>query len=241
MHPDLLDWLANEFVASGWSIKHMHRLIMNSATYRQGSRSEPGLIDHDPENRLLGRFSIRRLEAEAIRDSLLAVTGELDRTIGGSLFKAENMKRVTMLPTDSVYGSFRRSVYLPSVRVRSYQMFSIFDVSDSGQHVAQRSQTMVAQQALFLMNNPFVIDRSKALADQLMSRSVSFEERLDWLHQILYGRRVTEQEILTLSAAFVVLTENEKAESADSRAVELTAWQHIIHTMFCSNEFIHIR
>ncbi len=106
-------------------------------------------------------------------------------TIGGTLFKAENMKRVKMQPTDPDYGSFRRSVYLPSVRVRSYQMCSIFDVSDSGQHVAQRSQTIVAQQALFLMNNPFVLSRSKTLAGQLMSMSANFEEQLDWLHQTL--------------------------------------------------------
>jgi hypothetical protein len=240
-HPQLLDWLANEFVETGWSIKHMHRLIMNSATYRQSSRIAPAMTGRDPENRLLGRFPIRRLEAEAIRDSLLAVAGELDRTIGGSLFKAENMKRVTTLPTDPVYGSSRRSVYLPSVRVRSYQMFSIFDVSDSGQHVAQRSQTMVAQQALFLMNNPFVIDRAKVLAGQLMSRSARFEEQLDWLHRTLFGRPATDREAITLSAAFTELTDEEMPGRKDSEAGALSVWQHIIHTMLCSNEFIHIR
>ncbi|MFT5327848.1 MAG: hypothetical protein ACI8P0_005754 [Planctomycetaceae bacterium] len=128
-HPQLLDWLANEFVSSGWSIKHMHRLIMNSATYRQSSRMARAMADQDPGNRLLGRFPIRRLEAEAVRDSLLAVTGELDRTIGGSLFKSENMKRVTMLPTDPVYGSYRRSVYLPSVRVVRRQL--VVRISDN--------------------------------------------------------------------------------------------------------------
>ena len=240
-HPQLLDWLANEFVENGWSIKHMHRLLMNSATYRQNSRFERAMADRDPENRLIGRFPIRRLEAESIRDSLLAVTSELDRTVGGSLFKAENMKRVTMLPTDPVYGSFRRSVYLPSVRVRSYQMFSIFDVPDSGQHVAQRSQTMVAQQALFLLNNPFVIDRTNILARQLTNQPARFEEQLDRLHRVLYGRPVTDREALRLSAAFTELTDQEQAEANDSKAVALFAWRHIIHTMLCSNEFIHIR
>jgi len=240
-HPELLDWLANEFVESGWSIKHMHRLIMNSATYRQSSRLSVATADRDPENRLLAGFSVRRLEAEAIRDSLLAVTGEVDRTFGGSLFAAENKKRVTMLPNDQVYGSRRRSVYLPSVRVRGYEMFSIFDVSESGQHVAQRSQTMVAQQALFLMNNPFVVDRAKVLAGQLMERSASFDARVDWLHRCLFGRPATDREVSALSAVFSALVEDEAAAGKAQAASEVSAWQHIIHTMLCSNEFIHIR
>lgn len=240
-HPQLLDWLANEFVESGWSIKHMHRLIMNSATYRQSSRLSSATTDRDPENRWLARFSVRRLEAEAIRDSLLAVTGEIDRTVAGSLFAAENKKRVTMLPNDQVYGSRRRSVYLPSVRVRGYEMFSIFDVSESGQHVAQRSQTMVAQQALFLMNNPFVVDRANVLAGQVMERSASFDARVDWLHHFLFGRPATDQEVSTLSAVVSALAEGEAAAGKDQAVRELSAWQHIIHTMFCSNEFIHIR
>lgn len=236
-HPALLDWLASEFVESGWSIKRMHRLIMNSATYRQSSRVSATTTGRDPENRWLSRYSVRRLEAEAIRDSLLAVTGEFDRTVGGSLFKAANKKRVTMLPNDQVYGSRRRSVYLPSVRVRGYEMFSIFDVSESGQHIAQRSQTMVAQQALFLMNNPFVVDRVKVLAAKAMKRSASFNPRVDWLHRCLFGRPATGREVSTLSAVF----EDEAAAGKDQAASELSAWQHIIHTMLCSNEFIYIR
>jgi hypothetical protein len=240
-HPELLDWLANEFVDSGWSIKHMHRLIMNSATYRLRSRVSSATADRDPENRWLAGFAVRRLEAEPIRDSLLAVTSELDRTAGGTLFKAENKKRVTMLPDDAVYRSLRRSVYLPSVRVRGFEMFSIFDVSESGQHVAQRPQTMVAQQALFLMNNPFVADRVKVLAEQVMNQSTRFEDRLDWLHRTLYGRPVTDREVLTLLDALSELSEDANADGNNRAAVELSAWQHVIHTMLCSNEFIHLR
>ena len=240
-HPELLDWLATRFVEDGWSVKKLHRLIMNSATYQQSCRPTQSQADRDLDNRWLSRFPIRRLEAEAIRDSLLTVTGELDRTIGGSLFKAANMKRVTMLPTDQVYQSFRRSIYLPSVRVRSYQMFSVFDVPDSGQHVALRSQTMVAQQALFLMNNPFVVDRTRKLARQLADRPAVRDEQLDWLHRILYGRPINDRELLALSAAVTELADGGKAEATDSKAVALSAWQHIIHTMLCSNEFIHIR
>jgi hypothetical protein len=240
-HPELLDWLANEFVSNGWSIKHMHRLIMNSATYRQGSQFTASITEPESENRLLSRFPVRRLEAEAVRDSLLAVTGELDRAVGGSLFKSENKKRVTMSPVDSVYDSYRRSVYLPSVRVRSYQMFSIFDVSDSGQHVARRSQTMVAQQALFLLNNPFVIERAKELAKHVSKRPIGFDQQTDRLHLLLFGRPTTDGERSTLAAAFTELLAAANTERQAAGAGELFAWQHIIHTMLCSNEFIHLR
>ena len=169
-HPKLLDWLADEFVASGWSIKHMHRSIMNSNTYRMSSHLNPRAVKHDADNRLLGRYPVRRLEAEAIRDSLLAVTNELDKTIGGTLFESPNKQRVKMSPVEPVYERARRSVYLPSVRVRSYEMFTIFDVSDSGQHIARRPATMVAQQALFLMNNPTVVERARELAERLEDR-----------------------------------------------------------------------
>ena len=245
-HPELLDWLANEFVENGWSVKYMHRLIMNSATYRQSSHINVDALERDLENRLLGRYPVRRLEAEAVRDSLLAATGELDRTVGGSLFKAENKKRVTMTPVDAAYNSLRRSVYLPSIRVRSYQLFAIFDVSDSGQHVARRTQTMVAQQALFLMNNPLVTERAKELAVQVAIQPGDFETRVNWLHRLLYGRPATDREASTLSEVLSDFTEFEfsKAEATDRKdeaAAALFAWEHLIHTMLCSNEFTHIR
>jgi hypothetical protein len=245
-HPELLDWLARKFVESGWSVKHMHRLIMNSATYRQSSQFNADIAERDPENRLLGKYPVRRLEAEAARDSLLAATGELDRTVGGSLFKSENKKRVTMSPVDPVYASFRRSVYLPSVRVRSYQMFSIFDVSDSGQHVARRPQTLVAQQALFLMNNPLVTERAKELARQVTKQQAHFNVRADWLHRLLFGRPATDRETSTLSEVFSELTDSalagaEAAIRKDKTKAALFAWEHVIHAMLCSNEFIHIR
>nr|MBC8356726.1 DUF1553 domain-containing protein [Planctomycetota bacterium] len=238
-HSELLDWLANEFVASGWSIKNMHRLIMNSATYRTSSRRNALAMEHDPDNRLLGRYSVRRLEAEAIRDSLLAVTGVLDRTVGGTLFKSPNKKRVTMSPVDPVYKSTRRSVYLPTVRVRSYEMFSIFDVSDNGQHVARRAETMVAQQALFLMNNPMVVDRTKTLARRVTQQAGSFEDRANWLHFLLYGRPAIDAEISTLASAFEELSAASAVSGDDDS--DASAWQHIVHTMICANEFIHIR
>lgn len=240
-HPELLDWLAGEFMANGWSIKHMHRLIMNSATYRQSSRHHATAARRDPDNRLLARYPIRRLEAEAIRDSLLAVSDELDLGVGGTLFTSANKQRVTMSPVDPVYDSSRRSVYLPSVRVRGYAMFSIFDVSDNGQHVAARPRTMVAQQALFLLNNPLVMQRSQVLAERVSQQTGSCADQVDWLVRRVYGRPASEAETSTLAAAFAALSASAPANRQGNGDTSVFAWQQIIHTMICANEFIHIR
>ncbi|MCA9122567.1 MAG: DUF1553 domain-containing protein [Planctomycetaceae bacterium] len=238
-HPELLDWLASEFVASGWSIKQMHRLIMNAAAYQRSSDFNAKAVKLDPENRWLARYPIRRLEAEAIRDSLLAVTNELDRTLGGTLLESSNKKRVTMSPDDPVYTSTRRSVYLPAIRIRGFEMFSIFDVSENGQHVAQRPQTMVAQQALFLMNNSLVLRRANCLAYIVSQQPGPFEERTNWLYRVLYGRPATEQETATLELAFDELASSNV--SRDGERADLWTWQQIVHTLVCANEFIHIR
>lgn len=231
-HPELLDWLAEEFVNNGWSIKHMHRLIMSSDAYRRSSSLHAKAAEKDADNRLLARFPIRRLEAEAIRDSLLAASGELEFGSPGNLMNSPNMKRVGMTPADPVYQSPYRGVYLPAIRVRGYAMFSIFDVSDTGHHVSSRPQTMVAQQALFLLNNPFVIARAKQVAVRIQSRQASDEENIEWLHRLLLGRRASTIEFNLLKTHLRSLRRNH-AESA--------AWQALAHSLFCSNEFIHVK
>jgi hypothetical protein len=231
-HPQLLDWLAKEFVKNGWSIKHMHRLIMTSAAYRRSSDRHAAATETDADNRLLARFPIRRLEAEAIRDSLLRVSGELEPGSPGSLMDSPNMKRVAMTPVDPVYDSRRRGVYLPMIRVRGYEMFSIFDVSDNGQHVAARPQTMVAQQALFLLNNPFVIERAKAVAARISSRNQADAANINWLHRLMFGRNASAVESKLLNAHLQSLRKSQS---------EADAWQHLVHSLICSNEFIHLR
>ena len=231
-HPKLLDWLAKEFMANGWSIKHMHRLIMNSDVYRRSSDPNDLAAEKDADNRLLAFYPVRRLEAEAIRDSLLAVSGELKTGSPGSLMKSPNMKRVGMTPNDPVYQSPYRGVYLPNIRVRSYAMFSIFDVSDTGHHVARRPTTMVAQQALFLLNNPFVIERAGKVAARVLARKESDADNIDWLHRALLGRRATAIESRLLKSSLRRLRE---------KHAEAETWQALAHSLFCSNEFIHVK
>lgn len=188
-HPELLDWLAAEFVANGWSLKQLHRDIVLSATFRQSSLG-PQDQDHyqravqiDPDNRLVWRGNSRRLTLEEFRDSLLAATGQLDRTIGGKpskLFEQPFSKRRTL------YGLVDRQ-YLPGT-------LRIFDFANPDLHVAKRSETTVPQQALFFLNHPLVLERSKTLAD-LARRRQDPSERIATMFRQVFQRRPTPTEI----------------------------------------------
>ena len=174
-HPELLDWLADYFVQSGWSIKQMHRLMMTSATYRQSSI---GRVDekYDPNNRLLWRFSPQRLEAESVRDSALFVSGMLNKNLAGpSVFPPLPEGRPTPVggwkvstnPADHV----RRSVYIFVRRNDRYPMLEVFDFPDSHEACACRNQTMTAPQALTLLNGDQPAKWAKAFARRVMSES----------------------------------------------------------------------
>ena len=258
-HPQLLDWLAQEFMEHQWSIKHIHRLIMTSDAYRRSSDDHALAAEKDADNRLLSRFPIRRLEAEAIRDSMLAVSGELCLGSPGNLLKSPNMKRVSMTPTDPTYQALSRGVYLPAIRVRGYEMFSVFDVAGNGQHLAVRPNTMVAQQALFFMNNAFVIDRAKAVAERVISRGQSDFKNIEWLYQLLFSRQPGPNESKLLIDHLQAIRDQLAASAASLRSdhndeqglvlptdgsvqdqLDAVAWRTLVHSLFCANEFIHV-
>ena len=207
-HPELLDWLARRFVSDGWSVKAMHRLILSSAVYQEGSvngiaRSQPVgssavLARHvrpstsdrtlpltdpydDPDNRVLSHFPIRRLEFEALRDGMLAASGELDATTGG--------KPVELLDA----GNKRRTVYALVDRQFLPGTFRTFDFANPDIHVAVRHETTVPQQALFFLNGNFAASRAKALAKRFADESP--ERRVQQLHQALYQRSATKAEV----------------------------------------------
>ena len=150
-HPELLDYLASRFVAEGWSIKKLHRWILLSSTYQQASGDRPEARAKDPENVLVWRMNRQRMDLEALRDSLLFVSGQLDETIGGP---AVNIVTAPFSKRRSVYGQVERQ-NLPS-------FFRTFDFATPNAHSPQRFTTTVPQQALFLMNSPFVIDLAAA-------------------------------------------------------------------------------
>jgi cytochrome c553 len=215
-HPELLDWLSYRFVTDGWSPKRLHKLIMLSATYQQGSAAPDAAFRADPENKLLARQNRRRLDFEALRDSLLVGAGKLDRTVGGrpvDLFKAPFTTR------RSVYGLIDRT-NLPGT-------FRVFDVANPDQHSPQRFLTTVPQQALFLMNSPFVQEQAKALAarPQLASGG-SADAKVAALYRLTLGRTPTPTE-LALGREFV-------ADAAAAR------WEQYAQVLMLSNEFAFI-
>jgi hypothetical protein len=179
-HPELLDWLARRFVADGWSVKKLHRLIMLSAVYRQASTDNSQGLSADPTNRLLWRFNRQRLDFEAMRDSLLAVAGQLDTTGAGG-------RPVDML------GSNRRSVYGKVDRQFLPGVFRVFDFANPDLHIPQRPTTTVPQQALFFMNSPFVTQRARGLASRPdVASAATAEQRVARMYRIVYQRPPTE-------------------------------------------------
>jgi hypothetical protein len=154
-HPDLLDWLAAELVEHGWSTKHLHRLIVTSAAYRQASRGDPASVARDPDNRYLTRWKPRRLEAEGVRDALLAASGELDRTVGGR-------------PAVEELKSLRRGLYLLQKRQRPSAVQTLFDgPTGATESCPRRLESETPLSALFLLNNPFTADRARGFADRV--------------------------------------------------------------------------
>ncbi len=242
-HPELLDWLADEFVRSGWSFKQLHRLVLLSAVYQQASdlpsANQPSA---DPENVWLSRFPLRRMDAETLRDSVLAVAGLLDRTMGGSLLHVKNREFFFDHTSKDLtkYDSLRRTVYLPVVRNNLYDVFQLFDATDSTVSNGDRNSSTVAPQALFLMNSDLVQDAAANLAKQLLAAEGDDAGRLDRLYEAAYGRPATEMETARL-LAFVDRQVASNAESADAAAKRLAAWRAVCHVVLTSNEFLYVR
>jgi hypothetical protein len=181
-HPELLDHLALRFMGEmGWSLKKLHREIMTSAAYLQASASRPDAEALDPGNRLLHRMNPRRLDFEAMRDSLLALSGELDRTPGGRPSDMLGTRR-------SIYGKIDRQ-FLPG-------MFRAFDFANPDLHIPERAVTTVPQQALFFMNSGFAIGRAKALARREdIASAADPPERIRLLYRLLYQREPTPGQV----------------------------------------------
>jgi hypothetical protein len=183
-HPELLDYLARRFVAEGWSVKKLHRLMTLSSAYRQSSADNAAGAAADPANRLLWRFNRQRLDFEAMRDSLLAVSGEIDFTSGG---RASDM-----------FGSARRSVYGKVDRQFLPGVFRVFDFANPDLHIPQRASTTVPQQALFFMNSPFLTARAKALANRAdVASAPTPQERVRRMYRLAYQRDPSAKQLDT--------------------------------------------
>lgn len=230
-HPELLDWLADEFIRSGWSIKHMHRLILMSKTYRQSSRvhEEGKLVDADA--RLLWRFASRRLEAEAIRDTMLQVSGVLNLAMGGAGFDFFKTRGgLSGYPPVERFGAdgMRRMIYAHKVRMERVPVFGAFDCPDAGQPMPRRNQSTTAIQALNLFNSPFVMEQAERLAQRIQEEGerqneTTAEPLATRAFQRTLGRDPKESE-LTGAAALV----------------ESEGLMTLCRVLFNSNEFLFI-
>jgi len=240
-HPELLDWLAFQFIESGWSIKQLHRLIICSATFQQSSQPNLDYWQIDPENRWLWRFSPRRLSAEEIRDAMLLVSGKLDKSMGQEHpFPAPHTWGFSQHnPFYAVYESNRRSVYLMQQRIKRHPFLSLFDGADPNVSTARRENTIVPTQALYLMNNPFVHE----VADKLGEPCVSLDspaEAVKSLYVCCLGRPASESEIeraLQFIDRYIVVQSQMEPVGDQHRR---SAWAALVRTLVTRNEFLFV-
>lgn len=226
-HPELLDWLAVELIDSGWSLKHMHQLILRSAVWQQDSRPESKAMQIDATSRLLWRFPPRRLEAEAIRDSILAVSGKLDLTMGGPGFSAFeiSLENVRHYFPKKNYGpeDWRRMVYMTRVRQERDSVFGVFDCPDASQVTPLRSRSTTPLQALNLFNSRFVMQQAEFLAQRLDDESETPEAKIRLAYRLCFGRTPAAQEV-----------------AAAMQFVEATDGVQFARALLNANEFVFI-
>ena len=225
-HPKLLDHLARKFVESGWSVKSMHRLMMNSATYRQSAKADVAVLEYDPENKLFARWQRRRVEAEVIRDSILMKANRLDLDMGGSMLVVQPNKYADQGKLTAHSMIPRRTVYLPVYRSSGYDGQKAFDTSDPAVSNGNRRTSTVAGQALFLMNSELMHASSKALAELVISKAT--KHRSAWMIKHVLGRDPTKDETAR-GNAFVEKYGDEKGALAAFARVLLS-----------SNEFLYV-
>jgi hypothetical protein len=216
-HPELLDWLAVTFMEDDWSTKQLVRRIVMSQAYRQASDANEAGFAADPENRLLWRMNRRRLDLEAFRDSLLAASGKLDLTMGGPSVK------LTEAPFPA-----RRAVYGFIERQNLPAFFRTFDFANPNVHAAGRPQTASPQQALFMLNSPFVLEQAHALAER-SARDDGDLKRLDRMYRDALGRSPTLDEVVEVHAYLT---------SADSAQGD--RWDELAQVLLMSNEFMFV-
>jgi mono/diheme cytochrome c family protein len=239
----LLNWLALRFVENGWSIKQMHRLTMLSNTYQMSTAYDARAAEIDPENTLLWRANRRRLEAEEIRDAVMAVSGNLDLTAGGTILTYKDREYVadTEKRGGSDYDRNRRAVYIPVVRSSMYEVFQAFDLPDPSTSNGDRNSTVVAPQALFMMNGSVVLAHTRTMAEKLLARAdLDDSGRVRDAYERALGRPPSSKEIdraLSFIAQVDRAIEGRTTDPAKRRGL---VWQSFCKSLISSNEFIYL-
>jgi hypothetical protein len=235
-HPELVDYLACEFVRSGWSVKALHRLILRSAVYRQSSAPRDDLARADPDNRLLGRFPLRRLDAEALRDAMLCASGELDARAGGPYVPSRRAADGTVEVPEDHPGARRRSVYLQQRRTQVVTLLGLFDAPAMVGTCGKRSVSTVPLQPLALLNSGFARARARAFALRLAREAGADDQgRLTLAYRLACGRPPLEEE----REACRRFLEKQRLVYAGDKGGE-RAWADLCQMVLASNAFLYV-
>lgn len=242
-HPELLDWLARRFMENGWSLKRLHREILLSRAYQLSSEPNGIASERDPTNELYASFPHRRLDAEAIRDSLLYLSGRLDSTVGTAHpFPPQTEWRFTQHnPFKAVYDTNRRSVYLMTQRIQRHPYLAIFDGADPATSTPQRQTSTTPLQALYLLNDAFVHEQTNHFGDRIRQQSTENRTRVAWAFRSAFGRipDATETEV-SIQLVSAVARELE-ANGLSAEEVEKQSWSAFVRALLRTNEFVYVR
>ena len=240
-HPELLDWLARELIESGWSIKHLHRMIMSSATYRQQSKVTDEHLRHDPENTWLSRMPLRRMDAEMLRDALLAVSGRLRLTSFGPADPVE-ARGDGLVVSKPLEGGWRRSIYVIQRRTQPLTILGTFDRPQMNPNCVERMDSTVAPQALHLLNNKMIHGLAVSFAERVQ-REVGSQPQAQIRHSYLLAlNRLPGQQEMELSMRYLDQLTNEWKQELPDQAAKAPqrALENFCHALMNLGAFIYI-
>jgi hypothetical protein len=240
-HPQLLDYLACELVASGWSIKHLHRLIMTSSVYRQRSTldeaAQAAALKADPDNRLLWRQRLRRLDAEPVRDALLSAAGMLDQSLFGSPVPVARRADGEVTTADGA-NARRRSIYIQILRLNPFSLLHAYDQPVMETNCTRRPRSTVATQALTLLNSDTMVGAAESMADRVLRESAN--DPIAGALLISYGRAASDVEASALSQ-FVAAQQAKYVElGSAAEAARRQALADLCHMLLSANEFVYV-
>jgi hypothetical protein len=240
-HPELLDWLARQFIEGGWSIKRLHRLMLTSRTYQLASSHDAGCAARDPQNAYLWHFQRRRLEAEALRDAMLAAAGRLDLARPGEhpFPPITEWHWTQHQPFKAVYDSTHRSVYLMTQRIQRHPFLALFDGPDPNTSTDERTRANIPLQALYLMNNALVSELAAAFAARLLEEPDP-RTRLERACTLAWGRPPLPHEAERAAAFLMQYAEHARRSGTPHDESERAAWTSLARVLFCSSQFVYI-
>jgi mono/diheme cytochrome c family protein len=240
-HPELLDWLAARFMAEGWSVKTLHRRILLSATYQLSCDHDARAARLDPDGELLWRFTRQRLDAESLRDTLLSLGGNLDRSPGqGHPFPAVGVTFTQHAPFGAAYDTNRRSAYLMTQRLKRHPFLGLFDGADTNASTAHRSLTTVPTQALFFLNDPFVHEQANGFARRLLRDRPDDAGRMELAYTMALARPPCDEERQEGVAFLGRYRQQLQASGVPADQQEVLTWAAYARTLFAANEFLFL-